>query len=226
MVRIFSLAFVIAGTQLPPTIAQTCEEAVQWYSVIDTACKNDNGSSDCSATECQSFLSLQADEYITALGTCSLANSGYASLVERREELRISVLETATRCGVEVGFELTTCEVGMEMIFGIDANCPKACSVCEENCDNEVLRLCEGNECSRTPDSCAASGEGKCQNFLDKWSNEDVIRAAMAGIATCTSDFKTYVGYSDLIVQTFEVLGKECNGICGEDEDEGNNDFV
>lgn len=220
MVRIFSLAFVVAGTQLPPTIAQTCEEAAQWLSVIDTACKNDNDSSDCSATECQSFLSLQADEYITALGTCGLANS-----VEHREHLRISVLETATRCGVEVGFELTTCEVGMEMIFGIDANCPKACSACEENCDNEVLRLCEENECSRTPDSCAASGEGKCQEFLDKWSNKDDIKAAMAGMATCTSDFKTYVGYSDLVVQTFEVLGKECNGICGED-DKGNNDFV
>ncbi len=147
--------------------------------------------------------------------------------MERREELRISFLETATRCGVEVGFELTTCEVGMQLIFGIDANCPKACSDCKENCENEVLRLCEENECSRTPDSCAASGMDKCKEFLDTWSNEDDIKAVMAGFATCTSGFAAYVGYSDLIVQTFDVMEKECNGICGDDaEDEGNDDFT
>ncbi len=77
---------------------------------------------------------------------------------------------------------------------GIDANFPQACSACEENSDKELLRPCGEHECSRTPDSCAALGEGKCQKFVDKWSNKDDITAAMASIATCESKFAAYVG--------------------------------
>jgi hypothetical protein len=192
---------------------------------MDTACKNDDGSSDCGAAECIGFLSVPVDKYITALGTCSLDYAGYATLVEHREYLRMSFLDTATKCGVEVGFQLTTCEVGFHMVVGIDANCPKACSDCEENCDDEVLRPCEENECSRSPDSCAASGMGKCKEFLDAWSNKDDIKAAMAGFATCTSEYSTFVGYSDLIVQTFDAVKKQCNSDCVT-EDEGNGDFT
>jgi hypothetical protein len=198
----------------------TCHEAVQWISpAIDTACKNDDGTYRCSSAECQVFLYGPVNEYTSALKTCSGAYAEYARL---HDVIRVSLLSTATMCGVELGFELTSCEVGIQMIMGIDANCPRACSDCEEDCDDEVLRHCEEHECERTPDSCAASGEGKCQEFLDKWSNRDDILAVVADTATCTSGFEAYAGYSDLIVHAFEVIEKECGGIC----EGGNDDFT
>jgi hypothetical protein len=211
------------NVELPSASAATCEEAVQWISPgIDTACKNDDGSYRCGAAECHGFLSVQVEEYTEALKTCSGAYADYADL---HDMLRLSLLETATNCGVELGLELTSCEVGMQMMFGIDAYCPQACSDCEEDCNDEVLRPCEENECSRTPNSCAASGLGKCPEFLDKWSNKDKddIKAVMAGMATCPAAFTGFAGMSDLIIQHFKVMKEQCNGICG---DEGNDDFT
>ncbi len=216
MVRIFSLAFVAAGTQLPSaSAAVTCEKAAQWTSGFDTACQTD-----CGASACHDFLSVQVDEYIAAIQTCTGDYADYAAYVAdpaNHEELRMTFLGIATVCGVEVDLELSSCEVGYLIVLGIGANCPKVCG------DEEELRPCAEDECERTPDSCAASGEGRCQKYLDKWSNMDDVKTAIDGATCINSEFAVYAGHSDLVVAALSVIEKECSGICME---EGDDDFT
>jgi hypothetical protein len=219
MVRIFSLAFVVAGTQLPSaSAAVTCETAVQWISndSFDTACR------ECGAPACRDFLSVPVDEYLAALATCTGVYQGYATYVAdpvNHEDLRISFLGSATTCAVEVDAELSSCEFGFLMIHGIDANCPKACNAG----DDEGLRPCAEDECEHTAESCGSSGPGRCQAFLGQWSNMDDVKAAIAGIATCVGQYKAFAGYADQVVPYLGVLAKECSGNC---DKEGDADFV
>jgi hypothetical protein len=192
----------------------TCETAAQWASGFDTACQTG-----CGASACHDFLSVQLDEYQAAIETCTGTNAGYAAYVKdpkALEELRMSFLYTAMKCGVEVDAKLSKCEHGYLMVAGIDANCPKACG------DDEGLRPCAEDECEHTPDSCGASGAGKCRDFLGKWSNMDDVKAAIGGIATCVGEFKVYAGYADQVVPYLGVLAMECTGNC---EKEGDDNF-
>ena len=103
-------------------------------------------------------------------------------------------------CKVSIGIPCGSCDDTMQVLYGFDTECPRACKSSDE--DDSSLRLCEENEPEHSPTSC---GVPSCMDYMTEFAQRH--RWVTQGLEMCTSPGVTPESLLDHVMHVSTLCG-------------------